>query len=122
MKQTIQLFKPKGDIRTPDHIQVETMFSAGQEYTLPYYIHTHRHKGNGFVSAFQPGGYPAFSQFVVRGLSAYLQNSTPVILVELESLDPQFFCHYPAERKILLTEEMLLKLLSQTPAPKPDQP
>lgn len=117
MKQTIRVIRPKGDLSSPDHIEVDCAFAIGQEHVLPYQIHPRRHSKFGYISAFLPGGYPALGKFVVRDLSVFLQNGVPKVLVELEALDPQFFCRYPEERKILLQETYLRSLLSQVPAP-----
>ena len=117
MKQTIRIVKQKNDISSPDSIEVDCDFKVGQEHILPYNIHPFRYPKTGFVSAFQPGGYPALGRFVIRELSAFLNNGTPEVLVELEALDPQFFCRYPTERKILIKEQKLRELISQAPAP-----
>ena len=117
MKQTICVIKQKNDVSSPDSIEADCDFIVGQEHILPYNIHPFRYPKVGFISAFQPGGYPAFGRFVIRNLSAFLNNGTPEVLVELEALDPQFFCRYPTERKTIMKEQKLRELISQAPAP-----
>ena len=117
MKQTIRIIKQKNDLSSPDSIEMDCAFTVGQELALPYYMHPSRSPKSGFISAFQPGGYSALGRFVVRELSAFLQNGVPKVVVELEALDPQFFCRYPTERKTLIMEHALNQLLSQLPAP-----
>lgn len=117
MKQFIRIVKQKNDSTAPDNIEVDCDFVVGQELTLSYNLHLLRHPKFGFISAFQPGSYPALGQFAVRDLSVFLNNGIPEVLVELEALDPQFFCRYPTERKTIMKEQKLRELLSQVPAP-----